>query len=78
MQCSTVNQCKETMSYDLYTKTVLTIIAGALTALVWQGALRPANAVSECGGARSNACYVSLVNSASVPVTVENWPRLKR
>jgi hypothetical protein len=66
------------MPHDLYTKTVLTIIAGALAVLAWQGTLRPANAVSECGGSRSNVCYVVLVNSSSVPVTVENWPNLKR
>jgi hypothetical protein len=47
---------------DLYSKTVLTVIAAALVTLCLQQALSPAIAQgSSCGHSRYSPCYVELV-----------------
>jgi hypothetical protein len=47
---------------DGYSKTILTVIAAALVALVLQNAIRPATAQlggpSSCGETRATACWV--------------------
>jgi len=61
------------MPADLYTKAVLTIIAGALVVIAWQGWLRPATAQgSGCGGSPFSACYVKLPTGAVLDVFVTN------
>lgn len=47
------------MTIDIYTKAVLTVIAGALVTLAWQGGVGSANAIGQgCGTSFTNACYV--------------------
>jgi hypothetical protein len=47
------------MPTDRYTKTVLTVIAGALVALVVQNAIAPAQAQLGLCGARAKPCFVT-------------------
>jgi hypothetical protein len=65
------------MPADLYTKTVLTLIAGALVVIAWQGAVRPANAqfATGCGLSQITPCYVTPSTTfGGFPVSVMNWP----
>ena len=65
------------MPTDLYTKAVLTLIAGALVVIAWQGTVRPANAQLGlgCGSSQSLPCYVAPSSMlGSLPVSVTNWP----
>lgn len=63
------------MSSDAYTKSVLTVIAAALVALVCQNAVgqsRAREASDACGRAPSDACYVTAAPSG--PLYVSNVP----
>jgi len=56
---------------DRYTKTMLTIIAVALTCLAAQGAMPRAAARGEsCGSSAENACYVTADSIAPLPVEI--------
>ena len=47
------------MQIDIYTKSVLTVIAISLAAMAWQGiGPRPAVAMGDGCGGYSNPCYV--------------------
>lgn len=71
------------MHVDLYTKSVLTVIAVALSVIAFRGpyALTPVVAQgTDCGGTRMTACHVKGVieidaGMFSVPVYVKNLAR---
>ncbi len=56
-----------------YTNFVLTIIAGALCALVYQNATLDALAKDKQCGGRHDPCYVAASSSSGVEVRVVNW-----
>jgi hypothetical protein len=58
---------------DTYTKAILTVIAGALIALVIQNSVRPATANEPPCGRVRNPCYVT--STGDDPITVVNSPR---
>ena len=63
-----------TLRIDLWTKTVLTIIAAALCALAAQNAVTPATAAFlECGSSFFDPCHVSVSLDAA-DVSIEDWP----
>ena len=56
---------------DIYTKAVLSVIAGALLALAAQGALKQASAQPVgCGSDVNNPCFVTIFSSTDRPVVV--------
>ncbi len=57
-----------------YTNTVLTVIAMALCALVYQNATLNAFAKEEACGARFNPCHVRAFSASGLEVRVTNWP----
>lgn len=73
---------------DLYSKSVLTVIAVALVIIAWDSiATKPAIALGDsCGGYR-DPCQVTVTNLGEIgeikidtpifglPVQVQNWPR---
>lgn len=61
---------------DLYTKAVLTIIAGALVAIVVRGPLGPtsANAFGEGCGDRIDPCHVTLGEKVQIDTGVLGLP----
>ena len=59
----------ETM-VDLYTKTILTIIAASLCALVFQNTVQPAGAVGAGCGSLFDPCYVTGTVQVDEPVLV--------
>ncbi len=56
------------MNIDLYTKTVLTVIAVALCVIVFQQGFGSAVALSDGCGSRGNPCYVATTNTSGTQV----------
>ena len=61
------------MKIDIYTKTVLTIIAVSLCGLLVQNNISSADAVEEkCGNYESNPCYISIVGMKGMSVYLDS------
>lgn len=57
------------MTFDLYTKIALTMIAGALFAIVPQDAIQSASAIeTKCAGSFVNPCIVEVRGDIAVRV----------
>lgn len=57
-----------------YTNVVLTVIAAAMCAIVYQNAASDAYAKEASCGAFTNPCYVRGETGAGLEVKVTNWP----
>ena len=62
---------------DRYTKTVLTIIAVALCALVLQDTVRPVGALGEGCGGYFDPCHVEVTGTPTVDVNVRRMPSVQ-